>query len=232
VGIALGALAIGAAQPPTRVRKPSMDDTIKVSVYADNSFVLYINGELVAVDPIDFIPHNVVTVDILPAYPMTIAVRARDNADPRTGMEYANTKIGDGGLILKFGDGTVTDGSWKAKCFSHGPVGGDERNPRVESTPVPADWFAVGFDDHSWDRAREYTTAEIDPKQPYYDADFAGAKFIWTDDVRLDNTAVFRRTVNGPPDGKQRPDFRMLNDTVPDEPRRPGVRRPAGVRPR
>ena len=50
VGIALGALAIGAAQPPTRVRKPSMDDTIKVSVYADNSFVLYINGELVAVD--------------------------------------------------------------------------------------------------------------------------------------------------------------------------------------
>jgi len=230
--IASGTLAIGAAQAPARLRKPTIDDTIKVSVYADNSFVLYVNGELVAVDPIAFIPHNVVTVDVLPAYPMTIAVLAQDNADPRTGMEYANTRIGDGGLIIKFGDGTVTDGSWKARCFSHGPIAGDERNPRVESTALPADWFSVGFDDSSWGRAREYTAAEIDPKQPYHDADFRGAKFIWSDDLRLDNTVVFRHTVSGPPDGRQRPDFRGLNDTVPDEPRRPGGRRPAGARPR
>ena len=52
--------------------KPTMADTIKANIYADNWFVLYINGKLTAVDSIDFIPHNVVSVDILPEYPMTI----------------------------------------------------------------------------------------------------------------------------------------------------------------
>ncbi len=81
------------------VVKPQMADTIKANIYADNWFVMYINGKLVAVDPIDFLPHNVVSVDILPEYPMTIAVLAKDNADPKTGMEYGNS-IGDGGFSL------------------------------------------------------------------------------------------------------------------------------------
>ena len=98
-----------------KLSKPRMADTIKANVYADNTFELYINGELAAVDSIKFIPHNVISVDVLPKYPMTIAVIARDNADSKTGMEYANTNIGDGGFILKFGDGTVTDSTWKAK---------------------------------------------------------------------------------------------------------------------
>ena len=85
----LGVLqAANAQQPP---RKPRIEDTINANVYADNSFKLYINGKLVAVDSISFVPHNVVSVDVLPAYPMTIAVMGIDNADPKTGMEYANT---------------------------------------------------------------------------------------------------------------------------------------------
>jgi hypothetical protein len=95
-----------------------MSDTFKANIYADNWFSLYIDGDLVAVDSIKFIPHNVVSVDILPRYPMTIAVLAKDNADPKTGMEYANTQIGDAGFILKFGDGTVTNADWKAKKIS------------------------------------------------------------------------------------------------------------------
>ena len=213
------------APPAARPRKPTMADTIRATMYADNTFSLYVNGELVAVDSIAFIPHNVISVDILPAYPMTIAVMAKDNADPRTGMEYAGTNIGDAGFVLRFGDGTVTDGSWKAKCFSHGPVHGDTRNPRVENLPIPNDWFAVNFDDRDWGRAREYSAADVDPKQPYFDADFAGAKFIWTDDLRLDNTVIFRTTVTAPPDGRQRPDFRGLNDVVPEGPPQGGGRR-------
>lgn len=100
------------------IRKPRMDDTIRANIYADNAFRLYVNGELVAVDSIQFVPHNVVSVDILPAYPMTIAVMGIDNADSQTGMEYANTNIGDGGFILKLSDGTVTNMTWKAKKFS------------------------------------------------------------------------------------------------------------------
>ncbi len=56
--------------PGSQIRKPQMSDTISASMYADNWFMLYINGELVAVDSIRFIPHNVVAVDILPSYPM------------------------------------------------------------------------------------------------------------------------------------------------------------------
>ena len=76
-----------------KLRKPQISDTIKANIYADNWFVMYINGELVAVDSIKFIPHNVISVDMLPTYPMTIAVMAKDNADLNTGMEYANTNI-------------------------------------------------------------------------------------------------------------------------------------------
>lgn len=207
------------AQPP---RKPRIDDTIKANVYADNSFRLYINGELVAVDSIAFVPHNVVSVDVLPAYPMTIAVMAIDNADPKTGMEYANTNIGDGGFILKLGDGTVSDSTWKAMKVSWGPVKGDTSNPRVESVAVPKNWFAEDFDDSGWSPATQYTEQQIGPKEPFFEHDFKGAKFIWSGDVKLDNVVLFRKVVNRPPDGKDRPDFRGLTDVVPSSPGKQG----------
>ncbi|SMP42307.1 hypothetical protein SAMN06265222_101757 [Neorhodopirellula lusitana] len=206
--------------PQGKVGKPRISDTVPANMYADNWFIMYINGELVAVDSIQFMPHNVISVEILPDYPMTIAVMAKDNADAKTGMEYANTSIGDGGFILKFGDGTVTNADWKAKAFSRGPIDRDTKNPRVENTPIPEDWYAVDFDDESWDQATEYTQAQIDPKEPFFEHDFEGARFIWTDDVEIDNTVLFRHVVATPPDGKARPDFSNLNDIVPSGPRR------------
>jgi len=207
--------------PPSaggKVRKPSMNDTIKANMYADNWFMMYINGELVAVDSIKFIPHNVISVDMLPSYPMTIAVMAKDNADLKSGMEYANTNIGDAGFILKFGDGTVTNATWKAKQFSKGPIDRDTKNPRVENAPIPENWYAVDFDDSSWSNAKEYTEEQVGPKQPYFEADFKGAKFIWSDDIELDNTVLFRHVVKSSPDGKERADFTNLNNLVPESP--------------
>lgn len=222
--LSIASIQSAVAQQP--LRKPRIEDTIKANVYADNSFKLYINGDLVAVDSIAFVPHNVVSVDILPAYPMTIAVTGIDNADPKTGMEYANTNIGDGGFILKLGDGTVTNAKWKAKKFSWGPVDGDTKNPRVESIPIPKDWHAVNFDDSKWPNAKEFTEEEIGPKSPFFEHDFEGAKFIWSGDVKLDNVVLFRTVVKSPPDGKDRPDFRGLTDVVPQRPQRGGRRRP------
>jgi phosphatidylethanolamine-binding protein (PEBP) family uncharacterized protein len=186
----------GKGGPPGLV-KPSIADTIKLNVYADNWFMLYVNGRLVAVDSIQFTPHNVVSVDFLPEYPMTIAVLAKDNADPKTGMEYG-TSIGDGGFCLKFADGTVTNATWKAKNFFHGPVKGDTANPQVKQGPLPENWWATDFDDSTWKNAKEYTVEEVDPKQPYFENDFEGAKFIWTDDIALDNTVIFRTKVEKP----------------------------------
>jgi len=205
------------------IRKPQMSDTIRANVYADNSFMLYINGELVAVDSIAFVPHNVISVDILPSYPMTIAVMAKDNFDPKTGMEYANTNIGDGGFILKFSDGTVTSGDWKAKKISWGPIDRDTKNPRIGSVEAPNNWYAANFDDSEWGKAKEYTEEEVGPKQPYFDSDFKGAKFIWSEDIALDNVVLFRYVVKAPPDGKERNDFRNLNNVIPEnQPRAQG----------
>jgi hypothetical protein len=208
------------APASTKIRKPQMSDTIRANIYADNAFMLYINGDLVAVDSIAFVPHNVISVDILPSYPMTIAVMARDNFDAKTGMEYANTNIGDGGFVLKFGDGTVTNSDWKAKRISWGPIDHDTKNPRVESIPVPENWYAVDFDDSTWDKAKEYTEEEVGPKQPYFENDFAGAKFIWSNDIALDNVVLFRHHVKASPDGKERLNFRELNNVVPENSRR------------
>ena len=185
--------------------KPSMEDTLKLNVYADNWFVLYINGKLRVVDPIDYMPHNVVSVDILPEYPMTIAIMGRDNADPKTGLEYGD-RIGDAGLILKFADGTVTNAKWKAKSYFKGPLNSDVKNPKVEHTPVPANWFAVDFDDSQWANATEYTEGRVNPKESFTKAkeSFAGAKFIWTDNLDLDNTVLFRTKVEAPAGYKQR----------------------------
>lgn len=189
--------------------KPAMSDTVKLNIYADNWFMLYANGRLVAVDPIPFTPHNVVSVDFLPEYPLTIAVLAKDNADPETGLEYGD-RIGDGGFILKFADGTVTNATWKAKCFSRGPLGGDTNNPRVKTEQLPENWWATDFDDSQWPRAKEYNAAAVAPKTPYYEYDFKDAAFIWTEDLALDNTVIFRTRVEKPgwtPRWNTRPDL-------------------------
>jgi hypothetical protein len=179
---ALAVLALAAQQaPPQRgggkrkppqdgVVKPEMRDTIRGAMYADNWFAMY---------------------------PMTIAVIAKDNADPKTGCEYGRS-IGDGGFVLKFADGTMTDASWKAKCIFHGPVGGGVANPTVRTEPLPEGWFRPDFDDSRWANATEWSEERIQPKQPYFEHDFKGAKWIWTGDLDLDNTVLFRRKIEGP----------------------------------
>nr|WP_246117949.1 hypothetical protein [Adhaeretor mobilis] len=190
--------------------KPEIEDTKRLNVYADNWFSLYINGELIAVDSIAFMPHNVISVDVFPEYPMTIAVMAKDNADFKTGMEYNNTQIGDGGFILKLGDGTVTSKHWKAKSVSRGPIDGDTSNPRVVHEEVPKNWTAPDFDDTSWQAAKEFDERTVRPKGPFYQHDFKGAKFIWADNLELDNTVLFRVRVDSPPDGSTPKTFPIL----------------------
>jgi len=195
----------GGPGDPSGLIKPAPADALKLNVYADNWFVLFINGKLRVVDPIEYMPHNVVSVDLLPEYPMTIAVMAMDNADPKTGLEYGN-RIGDAGLIIKFSDGTVTNAKWKAKSFFKGPLDREVGNPKVRHEPIPANWYAVDFDDSGWAAATEYTEERVNPKESFQKAKdaFAGAKFIWSADLDLDNTVIFRTKVEAPAGFKPR----------------------------
>lgn len=196
--VALSFLAAAAAVlAQNGVVKANFNNVLKLNAYADNWCMIYINGKLAAVDQIEFLPHNVVTVSVLPIYPMTIAVLARDNADPKTGMEYG-TQIGDAGFILKFSDGTVTNANWKVKTFFKGPLDRDTKNPRVQYTPIPANWYAPDFDDSDWVNAAEYPASRVGPDGDYPNYDFGGAKFIWSDDIDLDNTVIFRYKAEAP----------------------------------
>ncbi len=206
----------GGDAPP--VEKPTLEDTLTANMYADNWFEMYVNGELVCVDSIRFMPHNVISVDLLPSYPMTIAVMAKDNADAKTGMEYGNTSIGDGGFVLKFSDGTVSSSAWKAKRVSWGPLNGDAANPRTVHVEIPQGWYAPDFDDREWPDAKEFSEAEVRPKEPFYDHDFEGAAFIWSGDLKLDNTVLFRHTVESPPDGSHPRTFSGLENPNGNEP--------------
>lgn len=184
------------APPRARVRPTS----VPVTVYADNWFELFINGRLVAVDPIEFIPHNLVRFEIVPEYPMTIAVQARDFADPETGLEYEGTNIGDGGFIMAIGDHIVTDRDWKVRTIHHGPLDADLRRPRVRRTEAPEGWTRPDFDDSDWIPATVFDAARVRPNAPEFDTvDWHDASFIWDGDLDLDNTVLMRRTIEAPP---------------------------------
>lgn len=200
--VALGGVTWLAFAQHSGITKPQMSDTIRAAVYVDNWFMMYINGKLVAVDPIDFLPHNQVSLDILPEYPMTIAILAKDNADPKTGLEYGN-HIGDAGLILKFADGTVTSAQWKTKVLFTGPLDKDIRKPAVRYEPPPPGWYGPGFDDSAWSPATEFSSQKVRPDGNYNAGDFTGAKFIWSSNIDLDNTVLFRYVVEKPGKSKR-----------------------------
>ena len=92
------------------------------TIYCDNEFSLYVNGELIAEDPT--VRHNAVNVTfrVLSGEDITFAIDARDQADQTTGLEFDNRCIGDGGLRAMFSNGVVTNDQWVCTTYLYGPV--------------------------------------------------------------------------------------------------------------
>lgn len=194
-------------------------------IFADNYFELYVNGQLVGIDPIPFTPFNSNVVRFRAQAPITYAFKLVDweenlglGTESNGGNPY---HPGDAGLIASFSDGTVTNASWKAQTFYIAPVD-DPSNVVIEANgvrdssaanqstgsansyglhwAVPDDWFSKGFDDSSWPNATTFTnqTVGVDNKPSYtnFDAQFAGAGavFIWSTNLVLDNEVIVRFT--------------------------------------
>ncbi len=130
---------------------------------------------------------------------------------------------GDGGFIASFSDGTVTGDSWKAQTYYIAPIkdlsclseNGTHRSSANCSTegvndgssfygihwPVPENWATEDFDDSAWPSATTYTEEVIgvDNKKAYMNFiekfSGAGAQFIWSSNVILDNEVLVRYTV-------------------------------------
>jgi hypothetical protein len=185
-----------AADVPTAnvpvVEIDSDGEVITGYIVADNYFELYVNGKLVAVDAIPYTPFNSVIVKFKAKRPITYAFKLVDwDEHLGLGMELFGGNPwhpGDGGLIARFSDGTVTDSSWKAQSFYIAPLNTPdevvERGNVHDTTPlgrvhphakkpncqdrcyavhyaVPANWTAPAFDDLKWPRAYEYTDEDI-----------------------------------------------------------------------
>eukprot|EP00386_Alphamonas_edax_P015383 GDKI01047018.1.p2 GENE.GDKI01047018.1~~GDKI01047018.1.p2 ORF type:complete len:283 (-),score=90.42 GDKI01047018.1:331-1179(-) len=148
-------------------------ETITGYIYCDNQFTFYFNGKLIAKDPLDFTPHNAVKVSFEydGTSAKTYAIACSDYASA-SGYEYTGTdkpQLGDGALIAKFSDGTVTDANWKQYVVTHGPTdastaaGCSASNLApcvVQDNGAPSEWYMPSFDDAAWSAAKTYTAEE------------------------------------------------------------------------
>jgi len=162
-------------------------------IVADNYFELYVNGKLVAVDHTPYTPFNSAIIKFRAKRPVNYAFKLVDweeNLGLGTEMMRGDQWYpGDGGLIAKFSDGTVTDSSWKAQTFYIAPLNRPEdvveKPGNVHDTSAlgrvhplakkpecrdncyavhydyPAGWQGLKFDDSRWPRAVEYTDIEV-----------------------------------------------------------------------
>ncbi|MDC7787112.1 hypothetical protein J2S22_005667 [Rhodoplanes tepidamans] len=161
-------------------------------VVADNYFEFYVNGKLVGLDHTPYTPFNSAIVRFKAKKPYTMAFLLVDwDEQLGLGMELfmGNPRHpGDGGLIARFSDGTVTDSSWKAQTFYIAPLNTPDEvvetgnvhdttalgrvHPVAKKPPcgdacyavhyrIPDGWQGKAFDDGKWPRAYEYTDTDV-----------------------------------------------------------------------
>ncbi|WP_025743129.1 hypothetical protein [Aquimarina pacifica] len=193
-------------------------------IFADNYFELYINGKLIAIDPVPFTRFNSNVVKFKVKTPYTIALKLID-WEENLGLGSENNRgknfhPGDGGFIASFSDGTVTNNKWKAQTFYTAPISdlsclsevGEKRLSANCSTDgvddgtnfygvhwkIPENSFKADFDDSQWPNATTYTEEVIGVKNKKAYMNFiekfsgAGAEFIWSTNVVLDNEVIVR----------------------------------------
>lgn len=200
------------------------EDGVEITgyIFADNYFELYVNGQFVARDSIAFTPFNASVVRFKASYPLTYALKLVDwETHLGLGMEYDEYKVGDGGFIAQFSDGTVTNANWKVQPFYLAPLddpscvsGRDssacptrpacaDRNPescQALHYPVPDNWMMPDFDDSNWPAATLWRAEDVTNQPAYtnYTDRFSAASFIWSRNLLLDNLVLGRVTVNAP----------------------------------
>ena len=186
-------------------------------VWADNWFALYVNGKLVGEDSVPITTErsfNAETITFTAAYPLTIAIEAKDFKETDSGIEYiglANQQMGDGGLIAQITDDATgkvvaaTSGEWQALVIQRAPLNiGCEKDAdpdatcRFESVKAPDQWANSAFDDSAWGSPTKFSSADVAPKGGYDEIIWdPSAALIWGADLKVDNTVLLRFTTAG-----------------------------------
>lgn len=191
--------------------------TFTAEVWADNWFSLYVNGVLVGEDSVSIDTErsfNAETITFTASYPLTIAMITKDFKETDSGLEYIGTdrqQMGDGGFIAQITDTVtgavvaVTSDDWRGLVIHRAPLNTDcatssdpNTDCQFESTAEPDGWTTAGFDDSAWVAANTYSEDEVGAKEGYDEVNWdAGAALIWTSDLKVDNTILWRFTVTG-----------------------------------
>ena len=109
--------------------------------------------------------------------------------------------LDDGGSCLTFDENGNADSSAcnstdsSVSCVSNDP----ESTCNAYHEELPADWMMPDFDDSGWQAASTYTADDVTNQvgfRNYEDTLFAGADFIWTSNLVLDNNIVCRTTID------------------------------------
>ena len=190
----------------------------KAEIWADNWFALYVNGDLVGEDSIPITTErsfNAETIVFTAAYPLTIAIEAKDFKETDSGLEYIgerNQQMGDGGIIAQITDLSsgkvvaVTHSGWQVLVIHRAPLNPEcekASNPdtacRFEKTGAPPGWATADFDDGQWEPATEWSESAVRPKDGYNRIQWHdSARLIWGSDLEVDNTILLRLTVAAP----------------------------------
>jgi len=140
---------------------------------------------------------------------------SKDYVGSDSGLEYIGTdrqQMGDGGFIAQFTDTTTgdviatTSSAWKGLALFRAPLNADcasSTDPDTTCTheilPEPDGWTLTSFDDTTWVAASEYTAEEVGAKDGYDTVAWSpDAELIWSGDLKVDNTILWRTTVAQP----------------------------------
>jgi len=192
--------------------------SFQAEIWADNWFALYVNGKKVGEDSVPITTEksfNSEKIKFTATYPLTIGLMAKDFVENASGLEYigkSNQQIGDGGIVLQIRDLTTnqivayTDSTWKSLVVFKAPL-----NPECVTSKTPltdcksqtiknsTTWYSSTYKDSSWLNAKEFTKEAVGVKDGYFNIDWsANAKLIWSNDLKLDNTILFRKVVSEP----------------------------------
>ena len=200
---------------PSTTTVKSVQSSFVAEVWADNWFSLYINGKLVGQDSVAITTEksfNSDRITFTASYPFTIAMVTKDFKQNDTGLEYIGTdrqQMGDGGFVAQFTDTSTgkvvayTNSSWRGLVVHQAPLNVScekSKTPDTECTSrisaEPAGWSESSFNDASWPTASTYSKEQVGVKDGYNNISWSSnAQIIWTSDLEIDNTILWRHTV-------------------------------------
>lgn len=210
------------APPQTRATLSTAGGvTIHGDVWADNWFALYLGENLLIEDSVSITTErsfNAESFSFKADYPVVLNFVLKDFKENDSGLEYIGSRkqqLGDGGFIAQFKDANTgqllaaTNANWHCLVLHHGPV--DEGCAELDSpvageglcafrtTDEPTNWKSADFSTDDWATAMEYSEAEVRPKDGYERITWdSAAKLIWGDDLKKDNTILFRLVIQEP----------------------------------